>query len=165
MISIGLTQWTACCLYQQCITAFFITAGKEMKSHVRICYRQRLVTSEYTVCHSGIMYQSPKFLPLLTMQTSGLFPSVQFFAEFWNALLSGNSCTLQSSPHICRSIRFSTYRIHQCCTYCSIAVTDLLATDLFIIVIALNFSKAFDTVRHNALFRQGGVVEYPRPNL
>ena len=30
-------------------------------------------------------------------------------------------------------------------------ITDLMATDPFVIVIALDFFKAFDTVRHNAL--------------
>jgi len=51
---------------------------------------------------SGRMPQSdqrPRSLLPLTMLTLGLSPSHRFFAELWNALLSGSSCTLQSSSH------------------------------------------------------------------
>ena len=41
---------------------------------------------------------SKSFLPL-TVQTSDLFSSHQFFAELWTALLSRSSCTMQSLTH------------------------------------------------------------------
>ena len=41
------------------------------------------------------------------------------------------------------------------------AITDLMATDSFVIVIGLDFSKAFDTVRHNALLTKMAIFHIP----
>jgi len=40
-------------------------------------------------------------------------------------------------------------------------ITDLLETDPFVIVIALDFSKAFDTVRHNVLLNKIVLLNIP----
>ena len=40
-----------------------------------------------------------------------------------------------------------------------------MATDPFVIVIALDFSEAFDTVRHNATVSKMALLKYPRLNL
>jgi len=41
-------------------------------------------------------------------------------------------------------------------------ITDLVATNPFVLVTALDFSKAFDTVRHDALLtQQDGLAKYP----
>lgn len=40
-------------------------------------------------------------------------------------------------------------------------ITDLMATDSFVIVIGLDFSKAFDTVRHNALLTKMAMLHIP----
>ena len=40
-------------------------------------------------------------------------------------------------------------------------ITDLMATDQFVIVIALDFYKAFDTVRHNATLSKMALLNIP----
>ena len=40
-------------------------------------------------------------------------------------------------------------------------IANLLATDPFVIVIALHFSKAFDTVKHNALLSKMALLNIP----
>jgi len=40
-------------------------------------------------------------------------------------------------------------------------ITDLMATDSFVIVIGLDFSKAFDTVRHNSLLIKMALLNIP----
>jgi len=42
-------------------------------------------------------------------------------------------------------------------------ITDLMTTDPFVIVIALDFPRAFDTVKHNALLSKMVLLNIPDP--
>jgi len=43
------------------------------------------------------------------------------------------------------------------------SVTDLLSTNPFVVVLAVDFSEAFDTVRHASLFRKMALLNVPDP--
>ena len=101
------------------------------------------------------------------MQTLDLSLSRQFFAELWSVLLSENSCTLLFSTHPAAPSFVDQYafRPTRSTTAALIAllqtIADLMATDPFVIVIALDFSKAFDTVRHNATLNKMALLNIP----
>jgi len=42
-------------------------------------------------------------------------------------------------------------------------ITEIMATDPFVIVIALDFSKAFDSVKHDALRSKMALLNIPDP--
>jgi len=85
-----------------------------------------------------------------------------------NLLLSESSYTLQSSTHpnrchlsintLCLTGSFSAAHITLLQT-----ITNLMTTKPLVIVTALDFSKTFDTVKHNVLLSKMAMLNIPDP--
>jgi len=122
----------------------------------------------HSVIHSICLYsnllfphnQNPALLPLYPRSSllrpvpiTGLFPSLQFLPDLWKNSYQGlhlSSCILitvtcfkTGSPFVLLATVALIYLLH--------TLIELLQTHDCVHVIALDFSKAFDSVRHHSL--------------
>ena len=100
-------------------------------------------------------FQAPRFLPQSFPLTTGRFPSCQCCRDWWRESWSGFSIR-RSLPYQPRMNLPTNLPLGRPAprpprsSQCS-HVTDMLRCNAYVTVVSMDFSKAFDTVRHATL--------------
>ena len=110
---------------------------------------------------------SPKYHLLLTFWLQTNFCFTHFMQNSW-----ADSCTsvyiISLSPlstlltNTIWPVYISTMWFNYCCPHSILhTITSMLANNKYVMVYAVDFSKAFDTVRHSTLFHKYANIDLP----
>jgi len=141
------------------------SANHLLTCSINLCPHLQFHSSGNTLLYS----RSPRLLPPSSIVTFGQYLLPLSSVGHLNVLSLGSFCILLSSPPslslLYRPIRISSHRVHHRCAHIAIlqSITDHLSTNPFVIVIGLDFSKAFDTLRHDTLLNKMAQLDIADP--